>query len=168
MDLNRERADWPFIRECAVTLFWRKDLFSKAKTDVRTLGYEVLEVVCDSPDQVIKRISDGLNWSEQFGYEPWTGNLNALDEGLAGAPFPESSCFALCFEGYHQLVDHDRSFAIGLLDVVETQSRNHLVDGRRLIALVQTDDGSFETEKLGGNAARWNWQEWLNAARTLR
>jgi len=168
MDGSRERADWPFIREGAVTLFWRKELFSKAKADVQALGYEALEIACNSPEGVIQRISDGLKWSAQFGYEPWTGNLDALDEGLAGAPFSESGCFALCFEGYHRLVDHDRAFAIGLLDVVETQSRNHLVDGRRLIALVQTDDGSFETQKLGGSAARWNWPEWFDAARTLR
>ena len=163
---SSQRADWPFIREGAITLFYRTDLFGRAKALLAGLDYALVEVSCRSTEQVIEQISEGLKWVDQFGYGPWTGNLNAFDEGFAGLQFPASGCFALCLESFHRLNEESPDFALGLLDVVETQSRNHLVDGLRSIALIQTDDPAFQTPKLGGCAARWNWDEWLTTSRS--
>src|SRR6202041_350727 len=101
-------------------------------------------------------LGSGLHWMAQFGYEPWTGNLNALNDGLHNPPFEPANCLALCFEGFHRINAEDRQFANGVLDVIEHQSRNQLLLGRRLLALVQTDDGSFSTQSLGERRALWN------------
>jgi hypothetical protein len=115
------------MRSGAVTLFWRQALFDEAKVSLRQLDYTLLEVVCDTTERLVSEMSSGLNWAAQFGYEPWTGNLNALRDGLTEVPFGQSGCLALCFQSFHRVVDQNDAFARGLLDVVEYQSRNHLL-----------------------------------------
>ena len=164
-DADLKRADWELIADGAVTLFWRKALLDNAKGSLRLLDYRLVEVVCTTVDKFASDLGSGLNWMEQFGYEPWTGNLNALNDGLRDPPFGPTGCLALCFERFDRMIAEDPRFANGLLDVVEYQSRNQLLKGRRLLALVQTDDGSFFTKKLGGRAAGWNQAEWMNSTR---
>jgi hypothetical protein len=162
-----ERADWPLIRDRAVTLFWRTSVFAATKQDLARIGYRLIEVDCASCAALITALSDGLEWKNQFGYEPWTGNLNALQEGLADAPFGDEMCLALCLEGFHRVVHEDAEYAHSLLDIIEREARNHLVMGRRLLALVQTDDGHYSTGPLGGRAVSWNFAEWFDKSRTL-
>ena len=161
-----ERADWELIAEGAVTLFWRKPQFEKCKNDLRLLDYRMVEIVCTNRKEFAGDLGSGLGWKEQFGYEPWDGNLNALNDGLRYPPFGSTGCLALCFERFDRLVAESPQLADGILDVVELQSRNQLLKGRRLLAIVQTNDGSFSTQNLGGRQARWNRAEWLNVART--
>lgn len=164
---DTERADWPLLRHGAVTLFWRADLFTAAKQELAAIGYRLIEVDSASCAALIAALSDGLEWERQFGYAPWSGNLNAFQEGLAGAPFGDQMCLALCLQGFHRVAHDDAEFAEGLLDIIERESRNHLVMGRRLLALVQTDDGQYSTGPLGGRAATWNLAEWLDRSRKL-
>jgi hypothetical protein len=166
-DEDKLRADWELLAGGAVTLFWRKTLFDAAKAAIRSLDYRLVEVVCTTSDQFTADLGSGLNWRGQFGYEPWTGNLNALNDGLRDPPFGPTGCLALCLEGFHQLVAENASLANGVLEVIEYQSRDQLLLGRRLIALVQTNDGSFSATGLGARGATWNQAEWLNSSRSL-
>ena len=159
------RADWPFLRHGAVTLFRQKPLFQSAKASLAPLAYRMLEVKCSTRSQFAKDLGDALKWQELFGYTPWTGNLNALNDGLASVEFPASSSIALCFEDYHRLVEEDAAFAHAVLDLIEHQSRNHLVCQRRMVALIQTDAADYVADNLGARGAGWNDAEWLIANR---
>lgn len=152
-------ADVPYIRDGAVTLFWRVALFEAAKADLASASYELVHVRCETAKNFIEDMSRGLNWEAQFDYAPWSGNLNALEEGVAGVAFSASQRLALCFRGFQDLAAEDAGFARGVLDVIEYQSRDHLVHGRRLVALVQTDDATFEARNLGTRAANWTVAE---------
>ncbi|KQW71387.1 hypothetical protein ASE17_00330 [Phenylobacterium sp. Root77] len=167
-DDDKLRADWELLAHGAVTLFWRKRLFDDAKEALRALDYRLVEVLCTTSDQFTADVGFGLNWLGQFGYEPWTGNLDALNDGLRDPPFGPTGCLALCLEGFHQLIAENPTLANGVLDVIEYQSRNQLLIGRRLLALVQTNDGSFHAAALGARGATWNQAEWLNSSRILK
>lgn len=167
-DEDFSRADWELIAEGAVTLFWQKERFYEAKASLRSLNYTVVELACTTVEKFTFELSSGLDWIGQFGYEPWTGSLDALNDGLRDPPFGPSGCLALCFERFDLLIAQDAPLANGVLDVVEYQSRDQLLKGRRLLALVQTDDGSFSTPALGGRAAWWNQAEWLNSSRSAK
>lgn len=160
-----DSTDLEFIAEAAVTLFWRTSLFEDAKQRLRSLNYHTVEITCFTRDQFVVELGDGLEWKRRFGYEPWHGGLDAFDDGLDDPPFSVAGCLALCFERFDRIVAADPQWAVAVLDVIERQSRNHLVHGRRLVALVQTADGSFHTGPLGGAPASWNQAEWLNAKR---
>ena len=162
-----DRADWELLRHGAITLFWRDGRFEASKADLKRLGYRLIEITCVTPEQFRRAVSEALNWEAQFGDRPWDGNLNALNDGFAGFPFGEDADVAICLRDFHIIAGQEPEFAHGVLDIIEDWSRNHLLTGHRLLALVQTNDVNFRCEGLGGRAASWNAAEWLNAAREI-
>ena len=167
MEVCRDDPDWQFLADGAVNLFWRKELFDQAKAALTGVGYDLIEIKYRTLDEFCGQLGAALKWKEQFGYEPWTGNLDALNDGLRTVPFPSSKRMAICIEAFHRLVDQQAQMAQGLLDVIEHQARNRLLLGHRLLALVQTDDGAFESTNLGARRAQWNDAEWMFDVRRL-
>jgi hypothetical protein len=56
-------------------------------------------------------------------------------------------------------------FAHTILDSIESTSRRFLVTGRRLLALVQSDDPRIRFERVGAMPVNWNPREWLDSDR---
>ncbi|MCL9998228.1 MAG: hypothetical protein NBV68_02505 [Erythrobacter sp.] len=160
-------VDLRLLQDGAVHLFWQRAVLDKWCADLDALGYDLHLIDCTDPGTMRTRFSDVLHWEEQFGYGPWTGNLDALNDGMRGWPFEGNDKVALVLLGFDRHVSRGEREAIALLDIIETQSRNCLLQGARLLALVQTEDRSFFTPDLGGRAAMWNPDEWSNASRGL-
>ncbi len=165
-EADRNRADWPFLQDGPINLFWSDSHFAAAKDDLTALGYLLIEASCQTDEHLHVEISAGLRWSDQFGYAPWTGNLDALHDAFFGLPSSLGD-LAICLEHFHEMVARDPTHAVGLLDVLAGGSWQHLLRGRRLIVLVQTNDAKFQTERLGGTPANWNDAEFLNWNRGL-
>ena len=55
-----------------------------------------------------------------------------------------------------------------ILDVIETTSRGFLLTGRKLLALVQSDDPRIAFERVGARPVNWNPQEWLPSDRGVK
>jgi hypothetical protein len=164
---NHDEPDWQFLADGAVNLFWRKEIFNEAKDALRRIGYLLIEIEYRTLEEFCNELGAALKWREQFGYEPWTGNLDALNDGLRTPPFPLSRQMAICIERFHRFVDQQAPMAHGLLDVIEYQARNQLLVGNKLLALVQMDNSAFESEKLGARHANWNDAEWMLDRRRL-
>ncbi len=163
---DRERADWPLLQNGAVNLFHDPRHLDQARADLLALGYEIANVTCREGQDVFQaQVSAALRWKEQFGYEPWTGNLNALHDAMHTYPFGPSSRAALAFDGFDKIASSDAVLAHAILDIIESHARDHLLRKRLLVALVQTDDPDFECADLGGRRASWNPGEWLRSNR---
>jgi hypothetical protein len=165
-DFNR--ADWDLLQNGAVNLFWGSQILADAQGELIALEYDITEVSC-APQEVSFEVqmSRALKWQEAFGYEPWTGNLNAFNDGIGCYPFGASARAALVLTGFHHLVAADSNRAHAILDIIESAARNHLLRGKLLIALVQTDDPNYFCEHIGCRCANWNRREWLEADRGL-
>jgi hypothetical protein len=132
-DDDFKRADWPLL-DGAVNLFWQPAILAEALDDLRKLGYEIGEVSCRSGRSgFYEQFSHVLRWEEQFGYSPWSGNLNALNDGLRYYPFGSADRSALVLDGFHFLANEDSEFAHVVLDLIERAARNYLLTGRILI-----------------------------------
>lgn len=166
-DNDLERADWFLLQNGAVNLFYKKDVFETAKKELSELGYRLAHVECNTAEEFKRDISDALNWEEQFGYKTWDGNLNALNDGLDSPPMNTKKLLAIACKNFEKLYLSDKDFATGFLDIFEYQSRNRLLFGERLIALVQTNDPNFESGEIGSRKALWNPKEWLDSERGL-
>lgn len=164
---ERRRADFDLLRDAVVSLYWRGETFEDAKRDLRALDYRLFDIPAEDRDGLIAELSAALRWQDLFGYEPWSGNLDALADAFYAVDFPAGEQVAFCIKGFHSLVLRDSRFALGLLDVISRGARTQLLHGRRVLALVQTDDAEFNTDDLGGMPARWNDREWFNADRGL-
>ena len=112
-------------------------------------------------------MSDVLKWKEQFGYYPWTGNLDALNDGLRGQPFDSADNATIAIENFDALIKSEKHLSLVLLDLLERHSRNYLLFGKRLIGLIQTNNPKIHFESIGGTSAQWNRDESLDSSRGL-
>ena len=145
-----DRADWQLLRDGAVTLFWKPEILADARNDLIGLDYEVSEVSCGASFE--GQMSRALKWEEHFGYAPWTGSLDAFNDGMRYYPFGPSGRSAF-LTGFHQLVAADRERAHTILDILEKAARDHLLEAKLLIALVQTDDPLYSCSAIGARHA---------------
>lgn len=155
------------LQNGAVHLFWRAEVLDNWCSELMALGYAIHAANCTDQARMRNAISEILRWQEQFGYAPWTGNLDAFNDGLRGFPFGPSGKAALILKRFDLFVRADQRSAELVLDIIEYQARDHLLGGNRLLALVQTDDPTFSPPALGARKPDWNPQEWSNAARGL-
>ena len=161
-------ADLELMQYAAVNLFWRRAALDNAQRALAALSYDVRVVDCEKGWASFQaQLSSLLRWEEQFGYSPWNGNLDALNDGLSGYPFPGNNKSALALVGFHQLVRGNKRSSSVVLDLLEYQSRQHLLFSKRLVVLVQTDDNRFVPPSVGGRAPRWNREEWMDKNRGL-
>jgi hypothetical protein len=164
---NRDRADWSLLQNGPVNLFWRMAGFEAAITSLAQLNYHIIRLRFTDPTQFQLDVSTALKWREQFSYEPWTGDLNALEDGFSGEPFNTANDSAVCIGNFDVLHASDRQLSFHLLDIIERQSRNYLLFSKRLIGLIQTNDVNYRCAGIGSTGAHWNQAEWLDSSRGL-
>ncbi len=103
----------------------------------------------------------------------WGHNFDAFDDCIADLPLSESRGAVIIlvnFDSYaagsgSALLASGRSEAEVILDIIARASHFHLLNGNRLIALVQTNAPNFRVGTLGGRVPQWNRREWLDAKR---
>jgi len=167
-DEDMNRADWPLLQNGAINLFWRPEILNEAQRALGLLGYEIAEISGRSGWSGFRtQMSFTLRWDEQFGYASWTGNMNALNDGLRGYPFGVSHRNALVIRDFDILVEEDREGSRILLDLLETTARDHLLWGKTLVVLIHTNDNRYDSGPVGGRSAHWNQREWMDASRCL-
>lgn len=153
-----DRLDWELLQDSAVTLYWRRALFDEADAWLHSHDYIVHVINCDLIDHFRAEMTRILQFKRNFGYEPWTGNLDALNDALRELDFGNSAGIAFGFLHIDRRMesDSDRDWILGVLDLFERHSRDYLLLGERLICLAQSDDASVCLGPLGGRTPNWN------------
>ena len=95
-------------------------------------------------------------------------NLASWIDCLGDLDVPHDGGVVLQIRHFDAFARIDPQFAHTILDSIESASRRFLILGRRLIALVQSDDARIRFERVGAMPVNWNPREWLDADRGLR
>jgi RNAse (barnase) inhibitor barstar len=160
---EHQRLDYRLFQSGPVVMYFDSRILEE---DLKWLLENAYLVdVCDASEwhtrsEALAAIARQLEFPEYFG-----GNLDALNDCLGDLPVADGSGRAVVLKRYDKAVAHLGSFASDLLDVFATQSRRHLLHGRRLIALVQSDDPRLSVEPVGACPVLWNPREWLDTTR---
>src|SRR6266700_667197 len=117
-------------------------------------------------------IAKTLRFSEWWGAE-WGHNLNALEDCLSDLPIRGEGGAVLALHKFDMyapgsgaaLMHSGRSEAEGILDVLARISRFLLLNGRKFLVLVKTQDPKMQIGLLGGSSPAWNRREWLDKSR---
>jgi RNAse (barnase) inhibitor barstar len=158
------RLDWFMLRDGGVTLYWRQPLFQADLAWLAGEGYRIVEFECSAwttKDRMHLDLAERLSFPDYYGH-----NLDALSDCLSSIEVPAAGGCALAlrrFDVFANGTDHRAAEAV--LDIVVTASRQFLLTGQRLVALIQTDDPDLSFGPLGAIAAGWNRHELLNSAR---
>jgi RNAse (barnase) inhibitor barstar len=159
----RERRDWNLLLNGACTLYFRPEILAQEVAWLREHSYEVRAFDCaswKSEEQFHTEVSQVLGFPDYYG-----GNLDALNDCLAEMDVPDEGGLALQFNRFDHLAHALPEFAWHVLDIIEDNSRHHLLFGHRLIALVQSDDPRIRFKPVGARSIRWNRKEWLDSSR---
>jgi hypothetical protein len=159
-DDDQDRLDWMLLRDGAVTFYFRRSFFDADAAWLKNNGYAVHVVDCTDRSRFEWEMTRVLKFKENFGYEPWKGNLDALNDGFYCLEFGTLAGIALCLNRFDMLFANDPRLATGVLDVIESNSRTFMLTGQRLLALVQTDEPLIRIGPLGGHEPHWNENEW--------
>jgi len=113
-------------------------------------------------------LSTQLSFPDYFG-----NNIHALDECMCDdLVVPDLGGLVLVLHHFDQFLkatrnpeNEEQSTAGAVLGIFANAVRYHMLFGRRLLILVQSDDPWIVFGRLGGTAASWNRREWLNKSR---
>jgi RNAse (barnase) inhibitor barstar len=160
-----ERLDWKLLERGAVALYYKGAVLSQDLAWLRHHRYVIHEL-------------DAVGWKEPshfhdvvraaLSFPPYYGNnLASWIDCVAELPVPDEGGMALVFRRYDAFTRAQPQLAQTILDSVETTSRRFLLTGRRLLALVQSDDPRIRFERVGAMPVTWNPREWLDADRGI-
>ena len=92
-------------------------------------------------------------------------NLNAFNDCLGDMQDIDSVGQVLVLRRFDRPVSKFKDHCEGLLDIIAHQSRIWLVEGQRLLCLVQSDDPDLDFGIVGGYRPSWNRSEWSDSER---
>ncbi|MGD0939120.1 MAG: barstar family protein [Terracidiphilus sp.] len=130
-------------------------------------GYGIIEFdagVWKSEEQMHIELKSGLSFPDYYGK-----NLDSLNDSMReDLAIPDEGGLVLVLRRYDhfakaaQIGTADlRTFAEMVLDNFARAVRYHILFGRRLIIILQSDDPRVRFENLAPVAADWNPREWL-------
>ena len=170
-DANDQRRDWAILRDGGVALYWRPEALKADLNWLELNDYEIVEFDAGSWSSE-EQMHDALRSRLSFPYY-YGKNLDALNDCMGSdLAVPEHGGLALVFNHYDQFANVDtgsdsnrKGLAEVVLHILARAVRYHLLFGRRLLILVQSDDPQIRFTDLAGVSANWNPREWLNKSR---
>jgi RNAse (barnase) inhibitor barstar len=161
-----ERLDIRLLQSGAVALYHKHAVLSQDVTWLEQAGYRVHTL-------------DAAKWTSASDFhgeakrvlafpDYYSGNLASWIDCLGELDVPDNGGVVLQIRHFDAFARVEPQFAHTILDSIESASRRFLIVGRRLLALVQSDDPRIRFERVGALPVNWNPREWLDADRGLR
>lgn len=158
--------DWRLLEHGAVTLYHKGSVLAQDLAWLRHRGYAVHEL-------------DASRWTDAAAFHAsarqtlafpsyYANNLASWIECLDELAVPDESGLALVFRSYDAFAAAQPALAQTVLDSIASASRRSLLTGRRLLALVQSNDPRIRFERIGAVPVNWNPREWTDQDRGLR
>jgi RNAse (barnase) inhibitor barstar len=160
-----QRLDWKLLDRGAIALYHKSSVLSGDVGWFKQQGYVVHELnasTWDTPVAFHAEAQRVLGFPEYYGK-----NLASWVDCLPELAVPDESGMAIVFRRYDAFAKAQPQLAQTILDSIESTSRRFLLTGRRLIALVQSDDPRLRFERVGALPVTWNPREWTDADRGM-
>lgn len=160
-----QRLDWKLLERGAIALYHKSSVLSADIGWFRQQKYVIHELngaEWTTPDAFHGDVQRGLGFPEYYGK-----NLASWVDCLPEIQVPDEGGVVLVFRRYDVFAKAHPSLAQTILDSIESTSRRFLLTGRRLIALVQSEDPRLRFERVGALPVTWNPREWTDADRGI-
>jgi RNAse (barnase) inhibitor barstar len=158
------RVDRLLLSNSPVALYHSREVLRADIAALESYGYRCPAFECgewECEAEMHRTFAARLEFPDYYGH-----NLDALDECMGDLDVPEVGGLAVVLWGFDGFL---RRFprAWHILDIIAHASWHHLLYGRLLLGLVQSDDARLSPEPVGARPVMWNPREWLNKDRGL-
>ena len=160
-----QRLDLSLLKNGSIHLYYCPSVLREDVEWLRGHGYRLDSFDCSrwETEQVMhEELASRLEFPGYYGK-----NLDALNDCLSDMPVPDNGGRILVFNRYDAFTANVQKVAWHVLDIIDRNAWLHLLFGRRLFALVQSDNPRIEFPLIGSRPAMWNPREWLNKNRGL-
>lgn len=163
---SRDRLDLRLLEGSAVTLYHKASVLSQDVACLQQFGYRLYSLDAAAWKTVPDFHSDA---KREFGFaDYYSGNLASWIDCLGELDIPDEGGVVIQLRHFDVFAKAEPQFAHTLLDSIESTSRRFLLLGKRLLALVQSDDPRIRFERIGAVPVNWNPREWQDSDRGLR
>lgn len=160
-----QRLDWKLMERGAIALYNKPQVLSQDVAWFKQASYVIHELngtEWTTTDAFHADVKRGLHFPDYY-----SRNLASWIDCLPELPVPDEGGMLLVFRRFDVLAKAQPTFAQTILDSIESTSRRFLLTGRRLVALVQSDDPRLRFERVGALPVTWNPREWTEADRGI-
>lgn len=157
-----QRLDWRLLQNGPVALYLRQTILDDDRAWLVEHGYRIYQLDATAWDVELfhRDVKSTLGFADYYGR-----NLDAFNDSLSDLDVPDEGGAVLEFQHFDTFARREPSLAHAILDIIATNARVFLLTGRRLLALVQTDDPKLSFDLVGASHATWNPREWLDEHR---
>ncbi|MGH9870573.1 MAG: barstar family protein [Candidatus Polarisedimenticolia bacterium] len=159
------RLDYRLLRDQPVTLYYSRSQLEDDLGWFNKQGYKAFRFVASgwsTLDDFHHEVATALQFPDYYGR-----NLDAFNDCLSDMDIGATGGTLLVFVGFEKFAALFPREAWAILDIIAHQSRRALLHGRRLVALVQTNDPHATFDPVGAMAVGWNPREWSMKDRGL-
>ncbi len=165
-EVDREQLDWVILRDGGIALYLRSELLESDLQWLRSRQYQIRDLGSgswDSEPKMHEAIASVLNFPPYYGR-----NLDALNDCMSeDLAVPSAGGLVLCLRRFDRFASR-LGVARKMLNIFARASRHHMLRGRRLLVLIQSDDPRISFNGLAEVGAQWNSSEWLLKDRGLK
>jgi len=113
-----------------------------------------------SRDEFLNQVAVALEFPDYFGK-----NLDAFRDCLTDINFREARRLALGLTRFDLVAKHDVAFANAVLDIFAEIERHCLMEGGRVLFMVQSSDPDIHFAPVAATPVFWNFKEKLDSKR---
>ncbi len=160
-----QRLDLRLLQNGPIAMYWKPAILVEDLGWFAANHYAIDRLDCSTwADRELAHtaLATAFKFPDYYGR-----NLDALNDCMSDLEVPEEGGRVIALEHFDVPAKALGDFAYVLLDIIASIAHGKLLFGRRLIALVQSDDPALGFPPVGAHAVGWNPREWLNKARGL-
>ena len=140
--------DYTILREGGVSLYGDRSYLDEDVTALLANGYSARTMDCATWRS---EAAMHANLRKVFFFPDYYGNnLDALSDVVGDLAIPDIGGLVLVLLAYDKFASSDLMLAEAALDILSRASHCFLLNGKRLLMLVQSDDPRLSFPKLGG------------------
>jgi RNAse (barnase) inhibitor barstar len=152
-----DRLDWEVLRNGPAYLYFSRGVLAADVEWFQQHGYRIHGFDCStwtSEPVLHEQVSHAFQFPEYYGR-----NLVALEECLRDIDVPEDGGVALVLALFDNFAKRFPDESWHILNIIALTSRYVLLMGKRLLALIQSDDEEVTFKEIGGRSVALNLKE---------
>ncbi|NER17355.1 barstar family protein [Spongiivirga citrea] len=154
--------DIEILRDGPICMYFKNGILNEDLDWFNRNRFEIIDINCRKWNRknLHKNLKNALSFPDYYGE-----NLNAFADCLSDMYDKKYRGLILVFRYYNNFVEEDGNIAEAILDIMAKESRIWLLNGQKLIGLIQSDDPNLTFPEIGGTSPSWNTKEWFDKNR---